>query len=101
MFKKILPLCLVASCYSAPIASQPLPPNCGPTEAVKQRLKSKYDEVIIFRGIQDSNSAVELFVSLDNDTFSILITNSNGVSCLVSSGNTFDFTTKEEEKNDV
>ena len=90
----ILALALVAA-FAAPAVEAA---NCAQRDAVVKRLETKYSEKLIARGLQSKTALMELFGSPDTGTFTVLITNPNGVSCGVGAGTHLIF---EEIKPDV
>ena len=84
MFKHFLPtttfgLALVLG--SAAFAGQ----NCAPRAAIVDKLTTKYAEQPAASGLQ-SSTVMEVFASPDTGSFTVLITHSNGVSCIVAAG---------------
>lgn len=59
--------------------------SCGPRDAFADALAEKYGEHPRMRAL-NGNSMMEIFVSPDGKTFSVLVTNPSKMSCLVSSG---------------
>ena len=63
--------------------------NCAKREMVVDRLKVKYSEQLTAGGLQSSRTAttvVEVWSSPETGTFTVMLTNANGVSCIVASG---------------
>jgi len=60
--------------------------NCALRESVVNKLESRYSEKLLVRGLQSQNSLMEIFASADTGTFTVLITNPEGISCIVSAG---------------
>lgn len=62
---------------------------CAPHEQAVAQLASEYKEQVIGRGLAgDGMAMVELFVS-GAGTWTILVTNTSGVSCLIASGDSW------------
>ncbi|MGC3938036.1 hypothetical protein ACOTTU_09510 [Roseobacter sp. EG26] len=86
---------LIVACLTIGMAGIPPPAaaaNCGPREAVIEKLKSKYAEHFTAGGLQTtrtSQTIVEIWSSPDTGTFTVLLTNPNGVSCVVAAGTDF------------
>ena len=64
--------------------------NCGPREAVVERLASSYGETRQSVGIGSNNAMVEVFASEETGSWTILVTMPTGVTCLVASGEAFE-----------
>ena len=64
--------------------------NCGPRDAVVERLASGYGETRQSVGIGSNNAMVEVFASDETGSWTILVTMPTGVSCLVASGQSFE-----------
>lgn len=64
----------------------PEAPNCGPRDSVVKALTDKFHEAPTAIGISDNGSLVEVLASADGATWSILLTQPDGTSCLVAAG---------------
>lgn len=64
--------------------------NCGPRQAILQRLSEKFGETRQSIGMSGENSVVEVFASSETGTWTITVTTANGVTCLVASGQAFE-----------
>lgn len=64
-------------------------PTCGPHEAVVQSLAQQYREQPQSVGVIDSNTVLEVFVS-DAGTWTIVVTDTAGRSCVLSAGEGWD-----------
>ena len=64
--------------------------NCGPREMVVDRLASGYGETRKSMGLGANNSVVEVFASEETGTWTITVTQPNGLTCLVASGQAFE-----------
>ncbi|MEW9921506.1 hypothetical protein AB2B41_18000 [Marimonas sp. MJW-29] len=82
---KLLPI-LAMALGSTLAANAAQAANCAQRDAVVKRLETKYSEKLIARGLQSKTALMELFGSPDTGTFTVLITNPNGVSCVVGAG---------------
>lgn len=60
--------------------------NCAPRALVVEHLAERYGETPNGRGLAADGSAVEVFSSLESGSWSIVVTMPDGLSCLVSSG---------------
>lgn len=64
--------------------------NCGPREAVVDRLAEGYGETRQSMGLGANNSVVEVFASDETGSWTITVTTPNGLTCLVASGQSFE-----------
>lgn len=64
--------------------------NCAPRDAVVERLASKYGESRQSIGLGSNNALVEVFASDETGTWTITVTNTSGMTCLVAAGQAFE-----------
>lgn len=64
-------------------------PSCGPHEAVVKSLAEQYREKVQSVGMIDSNTVLEVYVS-DAGTWTIIVTDTAGKSCVLSAGEGWD-----------
>lgn len=70
--------------------------NCGPRDQIAGRLFEGYNEFPAERGIvADGSHYVELYRTEDGSTWTLLITNSRGVSCLMAVGSGWESITQK------
>jgi len=76
-----------------PVAAvQQYPPGCSSHAILAEGLKEKYHEIPLIIGVSKKNYLFELFgSSFEDGTFTIVLTNVEGVACLVDSGNQLNF----------
>jgi hypothetical protein len=67
----------------APAGAQSL---CGARQAVVDMLGSRYGETVRSVGLAGRDRIVEVFASDETGSWTILVTNTAGVTCLVASG---------------
>lgn len=60
--------------------------NCAARDMVVERLKTRYAEQLVARGLQSKNALMEIYASAATGTYTVLITTPQGVSCVVGSG---------------
>lgn len=60
--------------------------NCADREKVVSRLAEGYGETRQSIGLGANNTIVEMFTSTDTGTWTITVTTTDGVTCLVASG---------------
>ena len=69
--------------------------NCADRERVVERLSETYGESRQSIGLAPNNSVVEVFASSETGTWTITVTNTSGVTCLVASGQAYEATEGE------
>ena len=87
MFKRLITtgLLFVVAATAPPAVA----PNCALRDTVVQRLTSNYSESLTAGGLQGSQTMttmLEVWASQENGTFTVIITNPQGVSCIVAAG---------------
>jgi hypothetical protein len=75
-------------------------PNCAMRQHVLDRLASAYGETRQSIGLGSNNQVVEVFASTETGTWTITVTNPNGLTCLVASGQAFEDVAKEAAPGD-
>ncbi|MFT4962593.1 MAG: hypothetical protein ACI92Z_003693 [Paracoccaceae bacterium] len=91
MFKRLLGLSLLfgmAATAPPAIAS----PNCGLRDTVILQLSTKYSEQLTVGGlqkVQGIQALMEIWSSPETGSYTVLLTNPNGVSCIVAAGTDF------------
>lgn len=66
-------------------AAQERPP-CAPLPLMREFLKEKYNEVEVGGGLVNEKAVVLLFASPAGETWSLVSTGANGISCLLTEG---------------
>lgn len=88
MFKRLLALSLTFG--MAALAPPAHAVSCAQRDTVVERLKTKFSEQLTVGGLQGSQntaqSVVEIWASDETGTFTVLLTNAYGVSCIVAAG---------------
>jgi hypothetical protein len=74
--------------------------NCAMRQQVLDRLATAYGETRQSIGLGESNQVVEVFASTETGTWTITVTNPNGLTCLVASGQAFEDVAKEAVAGD-
>lgn len=80
----------VAFGLSAMIATPAQAAECGKHEKVIQFLGSKYKEQRNAMGLVSNRGVMEFFVSEKTGTWTVLLTNTQGISCIVAAGESFE-----------
>ena len=76
----------VAACLSSPAAAQ----NCAPRDLVVERLAEKYGESRQSMGLGSQGAVMEVFASEETGTWTITVTTTAGLTCMVASGQAFE-----------
>jgi len=71
--------------------------NCANHDTVVARLAETYGETRQSMGLGRNNTVIEVFASDETGSWTITVTNVNGVTCLVSSGQAYEALTEEIE----
>lgn len=83
LLRAVIGLGLVALTAAAAAA------KCGERDVLIERLQTRYSEKLTARGLQEFNDGaaiIEIWASEDTGTFTILLTNAEGSSCIVAAG---------------
>ena len=72
---------------SAPAMAQAV---CGKRSDIIRQLQKKYGETRRSVGVQQGRGVVEVYASSDTGSWTILITNARGLSCLMAAGEAFE-----------
>ena len=84
---------LIACTLAAPASAQTA---CADRAAIVKRLAEKYGESVQGLGIHNNNGVIEIYVSEETGTWTILITTPNGMTCLMAAGQSWMFAPKGE-----
>ncbi|PCJ09741.1 MAG: hypothetical protein COB16_03365 [Rhodobacteraceae bacterium] len=87
MFKRLLGISLIFG--MAATAPPTYAAACGAREDVVKQLEDQYSEKLTAGGLQtapSNNSVVEIWSSEQTGTFTVLMTQANGISCIVAVG---------------
>jgi len=89
MIKRLLTNALaVLVLMTGPALAQPA--NCAPHDAVIERLAASYGETRHSMGIGVNNAVIEVFASDKSGSWTITVTGTNGITCLVASGQAYE-----------
>ncbi len=80
---KALTLGATVAVIAWPAAAQP---QCSPRDNVLKMLESKYKEAPVAVGVTNNGGLVEVLSTGQGETWSIIITTPQGVSCLIAAG---------------
>ncbi|MFQ5622811.1 MAG: hypothetical protein ACE5FS_05375 [Paracoccaceae bacterium] len=67
-------------------AAQAQTPKCAERARIVAQLQSRFGEKQVGMGMQDTRAVVEIFVSPESGSWTILVTRANGVSCMAAAG---------------
>lgn len=93
---KPLSLALIFTVLAFPTFAQN---NCANRDKLVTVLKEKYDEVVVAVGVRSPTSIVEIFAA-PSGSFSVVSSRVDGVSCIISSGQNFQFVDSIEDEGD-
>lgn len=88
MFAITAGFCVLALTCTSAMAQQFR--NCAPRDVVVERLAEGYGESRQSIGIGAQGAVVEVFASNETGTWTITVTNTSGLTCLVASGQSFE-----------
>lgn len=71
------------------MATTALANNCGDRNRMAEILLEKYQEQVVFRGLQSPTQLLEVFANLETGTYTVFISSVEGTACAVASGNNF------------
>lgn len=69
--------------------------NCAPRETVLDRLASGFGETRQSIGLGANDHVIEVFASRETGTWTITMTNAQGLTCLIASGQAFETLVEE------
>ncbi|MGR3712857.1 MAG: hypothetical protein ACU0A6_07030 [Shimia sp.] len=90
MFKRLIGGAVLfgMAATAPPLAAQAL--HCAARDRVVERLESRFSEVLTGGGLQGAANSgatlVEVWASKETGTFTVILTNPQGVSCIVAAG---------------
>lgn len=87
--KLTIAFCAAATLLSANGAHAQQGPKCGPRQAIADVLTNRYAEVPVSMGLSQDGAMLELFATASGTTWTMLATNPEGISCVVSHGETW------------
>lgn len=64
--------------------------RCGPRAAIVEKLAERYGETRQSMGLAANNAVIEVFASTETGTWTITVTGTNGLTCLVASGQAYE-----------
>lgn len=82
----------------APVGAAEARAPCKPAGTMKSTLENKFSEVRAATGVVNHNHVMELWAS-KTGSWSVLITNTNGITCMIASGQSFAVNPPPKQKN--
>ncbi|MDA5092929.1 hypothetical protein O2N63_02420 [Aliiroseovarius sp. KMU-50] len=88
MFKRLVSSALIfgAASLAPPVPAAHAMPSCAPRIDLVEKLSAQYSEGLVGGGLQSQKELLEVWSSPETGSFTILVTNANGVSCIVAAG---------------
>ncbi len=83
MRRILIGLTLLAGALPTTIQAQT---TCAERDMVVEKLEGRYGEAFAGGGLQNSSSVFEVWFSEEKGTWTILMTRSNGMTCIMASG---------------
>jgi hypothetical protein len=77
---------LVAALFSLAIAAPALAAQCAPRDQVVRLLADEYGETRQGMGAAANNTVMEVYASAETGTWTITVSDTRGMTCLVASG---------------
>ncbi len=90
MFKRITVFALIFGALAAapPVWAQSQG-SCAPRDTVISQLAGKFAEVRKGAGLANANALIEVWTSKSTGSWTIIVTQANGTSCIVAAGDTW------------
>ncbi|WP_170334369.1 hypothetical protein [Ruegeria arenilitoris] len=90
MFKRLFGITLAfgMAATAPPVFAQ----SCAQREHVIDKLQNSYSEELVFGGLQKTRGAqtiMEVWTSKETGSYTVLVTQANGISCIVAVGTDF------------
>jgi hypothetical protein len=81
--------------FASPIAAQQthpaaMPMVCHNANEIAKQLNSRYDESPVAFGLQANGNLLQVFASAEKNTWTVVSTTPNGLSCVVAAGKTWE-----------
>ena len=90
MFKRLIGIAMAFG--MAATAPPAFAKNCAQREHVITKLQNSYSEELVFGGLQktrDSQAVMEVWTSKKTGSYTVLVTQANGITCIVAVGTDF------------
>ena len=84
MFTRICQVAVVV--FATGISAANATEACGERSAIIDQLQGKYQENHVASGLESDSKMVEIWTSQASGTWTILVTQANGISCIAAAG---------------
>ena len=81
-----LVLSFVCASFSVPVLAQGTTRDCNFHDTMVKSLKDNWDESVVGMGINNAGALVELFISPEGETYTIVVVRPDGWACVVTTG---------------
>lgn len=81
--------CLLLLALTSSVAAQQQAPACVKRAELVRHLAATFQEARVASGIADNGWLLEVFATIDGETWTAALTMPNGIACLVATGNTW------------
>lgn len=71
---------------------------CGKHDKIIAQLEAKYGEVQKSIGLQRGRGVVEVYASVETGSWTIIVTDTRGIACLMAAGEAFEVIEKVEDE---
>lgn len=86
---------IIAAALTLPANAQGGPPPCGDRTEIIQQLTDKYGETQHELGLAANGTIIEVYVNWDTGTWTILVTDANGLACMAAAGESWEYAVHE------
>ena len=88
-------LVCASGAFAIPAGAQQMPPAgmrmpCHNATDIAKQLSSKYDESPVAFGLQSNGNLLQVYASEEKNTWTVVSTTPNGLSCIVAAGKTWE-----------
>jgi hypothetical protein len=77
---------LLAAALALPTAAAAAPQSCAPRTELLKQLSARYSEAPVAVGLASNGALIELLTSGSGSTWTLIVSQPNGPSCLVAAG---------------
>ena len=77
---------LIVAALGTPVAAAAAAETCGPRAEILQQLSKRYSEAPVAVGLANNGSLIEVLTNTSGSTWTIIVSQPNGASCLVAAG---------------
>lgn len=84
--KGVTGVILLAAALGFPTAAIAAPVNCGPRAKLLEELAKRFSEAPVAVGLANGGALVEVLTNGSGSTWTIIVSQPNGTSCLVAAG---------------